>query len=185
MKTPKKSPLKDRPLRYTGQSLDEEIDDLVNEKMIGYFFTVILACYATFMAWDTYYKPVKSPPILLTGLTGFIVLFCAYKIYKNFKRFKILKLGRDGERAVGQYLELLREEGYRIFRDIVGSSFNIDHVIISRKGIFVIETKTYSKPVRKEPQPVIHYDGEKILVDGQESKTDILTQVFSMFILEA
>jgi hypothetical protein len=37
-----------------------------------------------------------------------------------------------------------------IYHDIVGTSFNIDHVVVSKKGIFSVETKTYSKPIRGE-----------------------------------
>jgi hypothetical protein len=177
VKAPKKSPLKDRPLRYTGQSLDEEIDDLVNDKILIYFVAIILLGLATYMQWANYYKPITSPPILTTVIALLAFSFCSFQIYRSFRKLKALKLGRDGERAVGQYLELLREQGCRIFHDIVGSSFNIDHVIISKKGIFVIETKTYSKPTREKPQPVIFYDGEKILIDRHESKSDILTQV--------
>lgn len=57
-------------------------------------------------------------------------------------------LGRDGERAVGQYLERLREQGFQVFHDVVGERFNIDHVLIGEKGVFAIETKTFSKPAQ-------------------------------------
>jgi len=177
VKVPKKSPLKDRPLRYTGQSLDEEIDDLLNDKMLIYVVAVILLITLTAMQWLNFYNPITSPPYALTVISFLAVLYCSFQVYRHFRRLKTLKLGRDGERAVGQYLELLREQGCRIFHDIIGASFNIDHVIISKKGIFVIETKTYSKPIREKPQPVICYDGGKILIDGHESKSDILTQV--------
>lgn len=177
MRATRKSPLTDKPLRYTGQSLDEEIEKYIDDKMLMYFFVAMSLVLATAMQWISYYRPINSPPIAGTTITLLISAFCAYKMYRNFKQLKALKLGRDGERAVGQYLELLREEGYRVFHDIVGPSFNIDHVIISQKGIFVIETKTYSKPVRVEPQPIIYYDGEKLLVDNHEPKSDILTQV--------
>jgi len=34
MKQEKKSPLTDRPLRYAGQSLDEQLDGLLNDKAL-------------------------------------------------------------------------------------------------------------------------------------------------------
>jgi hypothetical protein len=35
MKQNKKSPIKAKPLRYAGQSLDEEIDKLINEEALA------------------------------------------------------------------------------------------------------------------------------------------------------
>ena len=81
---------------------------------------------------------------------------------------------RDGEKAVGQYLELLRENGCKVFHDIIGNDFNIDHVIICKNGIFTIETKTYSKPVKGEAK--IQYDGENVKINGRDILKDVLTQ---------
>jgi hypothetical protein len=50
------------------------------------------------------------------------------------------------------------------YHDIVGDSFNVDHVVISAKGIYVIETKTYSKPASGAAN--ITYDGQQLLVNG-------------------
>lgn len=85
-----------------------------------------------------------------------------------------MKQGRDGERVVGQFLESLRESGCHVFHDIVGDSFNVDHVVISNKGIYVIETKTYSKPA--SGNATINYDGQKILVNGKSTYRDIPVQ---------
>ena len=47
---------------------------------------------------------------------------------------------------MGQLLENLRADGARVFHDLVGEGLNIDHVVVSPHGIFVLETKTWSKP---------------------------------------
>jgi hypothetical protein len=54
-------------------------------------------------------------------------------------------LGREGERAVAEILDSFRLKGYGVLHDIAGDNFNIDHVVISPQGIFVIETKTARK----------------------------------------
>jgi hypothetical protein len=46
---------------------------------------------------------------------------------------------------VGQYLEGLRVDGARVFHDVPGEGFNVDHVVISERGIYVVETKTWRK----------------------------------------
>lgn len=76
---------------------------------------------------------------------------------------------------MGQYLELFRESGCHVYHDIVGDLFNVDHVVISEKGIYVIETKTYSKP--ESGQSAITYDGQQILINGKQTYTDIIIQV--------
>jgi hypothetical protein len=83
-----------------------------------------------------------------------------------------LKLGRDGEKVVGEFLELFREDGARVFHDLIGDKFNVDHVLICTQGVFVIETKTYSKPHDGR----IIFDGKKILRDGYNTEGKLLTQ---------
>ena len=53
--------------------------------------------------------------------------------------------------------------GCRIFHDVVGTGFNIDHVIVSGRGIFAIETKTYSKPANGS----VAFDGERVTLSGK------------------
>lgn len=92
------------------------------------------------------------------------------------RRVAQLKQGRDGELVVGQFLDGLREDGARIFHDIPGEGFNLDHVVISQKGFFVVETKTLSKPY---PDARITIDGEQILVAGRTMDRDPIKQARS------
>jgi len=175
MKSKTKSPLKDKPLRYVAQSSDEALDDLLHDKVLLYYLAACVFAVSIFYEWLRYFMPMKKPPILISIMCGVGFTFCTYKVYKHLKKVKNMKQGRDGERAVGQYLELFRETGCRIYHDIVGDSFNVDHVVISDKGIYVIETKTYSKPVKGHA--IINYDGRRILVNGKATYKDILVQV--------
>lgn len=54
--------------------------------------------------------------------------------------------GAQGERLLGSLLDPLRAEGMAVLHDrrIPGSRANIDHVVVSRAGIFVIDAKNYS-----------------------------------------
>jgi hypothetical protein len=85
-----------------------------------------------------------------------------------------LRLAAEGEKAVGQFLEGLREHGYRVFHDVVGDGFNVDHVLIGPAGIFTVETKTWSKPPRGEAR--IQFDGERILRGTLEPDRDPVIQ---------
>jgi len=58
-------------------------------------------------------------------------------------------IGKIGESRMKQYLRRLPSDEYILFHDIMvadsdGNTTQIDHVVVSRFGIFVIETKCYS-----------------------------------------
>lgn len=174
MKQQKKSPLTAKPLRNPGQSIDEEIDKLLNDEMLMYLVLGFGFVFLAIFEWWRYLRQLPYTPVIYTVMAILVSSFSVYKIVKGMKRLKLLKLGRDGERAVGQYLELLREEGCKIFHDLVGDNFNVDHVVISKKGIFTIETKTYSKPAKG--QAVIRYDGNNLTINGYSPHKDLLVQ---------
>lgn len=175
MKQNKKSPLKGNPLRYVGQSVDEQIDKLINEEAMPYVIICLLIVYVAGYEWWRYFKNPSPSPIHYTIIAVIVILFSIYKLRKILKKVENLKQGRDGERAVGQFLDNLRENGYRIFHDIIGENFNIDHVIISKKGIFVIETKTYSKPENGNSK--IYFDGKKLKIESLGETTKPINQV--------
>lgn len=97
-----------------------------------------------------------------------------WKIARFRKELKALKLGLDGEKAVGQYLERLRANGYQVFHDIPGDNFNIDHVVVGPTGIYTVETKTWSKPTDRNA--IITFDGTRLLRDGNDVKRDPIVQ---------
>lgn len=174
MEKGKRSPLKSNPLRNPGQSLDEEINKILDEDVTLYLIMPIFTIVITGLEWWRWYKEIPPTPVIWTfiavGLTG----YSFYKLLGYRKRIRNLKLGRDGERAVGQYLELLREKGYRIYHDLIGGNFNLDHVVVCEQGIYVIETKTYSKPEKGESKIV--FNGSEIMVNGFNTDKSIVSQ---------
>lgn len=155
-----KSPLKDNPLHNPAESLDKEIDKVINEEALVYLLICGFFILFTFLEWHRWAFDVKPNPILWTILTLLVIPYCTYRIFAVRKRVKRLRLGRDGEKAVGQHLESLRESSAKVFHDIPSKGFNLDHVVIAKSGIYVIETKTYSKP--ESGAPKIIFDGQKL-----------------------
>ncbi|MEM8562397.1 MAG: nuclease-related domain-containing protein [Pseudomonadota bacterium] len=170
----KKSPIKAPPLRNPGQSLDEEIDRLINDKGSQYAIIIVVPIMLAALEWYRSLTGATLNPLVFTIIAVICAMWGLYKLSQLRPRVRALKQGRDGEKAVGQYLEQLRVHGYRVFHDIVGDSFNIDHVIICTKGVFTVETKTYSKPARGEA--VIRHQTNSIIIDGFDSGSDILVQ---------
>lgn len=168
----KRSPLKGRPLRNPGQSLDEQIQDIVYDYMLWPVFAVTMMLFAL-MEWARELWPRTPSPKLQSVVALSAVAFAAYRICKALPRLRALKLGRDGEKAVGQFLERLRERGYHVFHDVIGDKFNLDHVVIGPAGVFAVETKTHTKP--SEDARIV-FDGGAIRIAGFEPDRDPVIQ---------
>ena len=170
----KRSPLKSAPLRNPGQSLDEEIDRLLMDKAAPYLYGTTTFLVIAGMEWWHWYLSSPPQPLVFTAIALITVLVTARKCVVIRRQIRQLKLARDGERAVGQYLEQLREQGYRVLHDLVGDGFNVDHVLIGPAGVFTVETKTISKPAKGKTE--IEYDGEHLTVNGLKPDRDPLVQ---------
>jgi hypothetical protein len=170
-----KSPIKAKPLRNPGESLEQQLNDALYNDVLTYalwaMFVVILAGFE----WWRWYKSILPNPIVVSVSAVIVVAFSAWKVRYSIKHIKRLKLGLQGEKAVGQFLDDLRETGAKIFHDIPGSNFNLDHVVVSTTGVFVIETKTLSKPDRGEAKLI--YNGETVSKHGLEPERNPIIQV--------
>lgn len=171
----KNSPLKGKPLRLAGQSLQEEIDTIINDKALTYIIAPVFLLAAAAYEWIRYFQESPPSPLPLTIAALLVTGYSIPKLIKFRKKVKNMRLGLDGEKAVGQELEKLRAQGCMVFHDIVGDNFNIDHVVVSDKGIFLIETKTYSKPNTVKPR--VRYTKSQLIVDGLGDMSKIITQV--------
>jgi hypothetical protein len=174
MEMPGRSPLKAKPLRVPGQSVDEEIDRWVNNTAISCFVAAAVLCMLSAMEWVGFLTHSPRHPILFSVMAVIGLATAVWRILDVRRRVRRLRLGRDGERVVGQFLERLRDHGAQVFHDVPGEGFNLDHVVISPHGLYAIETKTYSKPW---PQAKIIVDGESLTIAGQTPDRDPMVQV--------
>jgi hypothetical protein len=173
-----RSPLKNPPLHNPGESLQEEFDLLFNDKALTYIALPVLLLTLAAMEWVRYFINPTPQPVVLT-ITALLAVAVSWKKLSGLKsRFRNIAKGIQAEKAVGQYLEQFRAEGYQIFHDIPGESggkkFNLDHVIIGPKGIFTIETKYRQKPEKGRGE--VLYDGEIITVQGLRPDRDPIVQ---------
>lgn len=167
-----KSPIKAKPLRNPGQSVQDTIDDLIYDKFFTYIMLATVSIVYAVLEWTYWYLQTPRSPWLFTSLAVATLIIAIYKGFRIRKTIKKYRQGLDGERAVGQYLDGLRKDGFNTFHDIIFDGFNIDHVVISKNGIFCIETKTYSKPIKGESK--LYYDGTVIEVNGYKANSPII-----------
>ena len=174
-KATRRSPLDRKPLHNPGESLHRQREELVDDEFTSTILFAVVMAVAAVWEWARWYFNAPPSPVLLTGMALLAVAFAIYRLWRLRQRVRLLRLGEDGEKEVGHCLEDLRSQGCRVFHDIEGQGFNIDHLVISRRGIFVIETKTYSKPLRG--QTVVTFDGERLLVNGRSPARNPVVQV--------
>jgi hypothetical protein len=170
-----KSPLKDNPLRNPGESLDKEITEFLYDEVLTYIFVSILMVSIAGLEWAKWYLKTPPAPWLYSFIAFLTIAYSVLKIINAKSKLKPLKQGRDGEKAVGQYLEKLRERGAQVFHDIPSKGFNLDHVVVTQTGIYVIETKTYSKPEKGKAKIV--FDGESLQINGKFRNDKPIVQV--------
>lgn len=148
------NPLTEDLFRTPGFSLQQRIDsmqwDLMESMMMIPVLTAIVPALffiqvkieersVSFASW------VPIVILMIIGLTYYV-----RKFFKQIKKIENLRLGYACEMAVGQQLEqIVRPDNrpYRVYHDIPFDGFNIDHLVVGPKGVFVIETKGRSKPL--------------------------------------
>lgn len=164
----KRTPLTRDLLRSPGESLRQQIDEInidIDSCLFASVF-VPLSIYAIILTQLHFAK--AHNPALVAALYGCFVLlsegYVIVKLTKAFTRRNQLRLGLDAEAAIGQELNQLMLDGYRVYHDFQADGFNIDHIIIGINGVFAIETKGKAKPKEtgdKRNWTVI-YDGQAL-----------------------
>lgn len=170
-----KSPLKDKPLNNPGETLEKHIEEYKDKVLLEPLLGITLLLSMTIMDWVRWYLKSPPNPLVMTLITLLGIGYFSWKLMKVRKKIRPLQQGLEGEKIVGQFLERLRESGAKVFHDIPGNGFNIDHVVIHKNGVYVIETKTYSKPDKGKAE--ILYDGKSLRFSGKTSSSEPLTQV--------
>jgi hypothetical protein len=169
-----RSPLKDKPLRLPGQSIQEQREELV-ENAIGQPFTFALVfILIAGLEWWRFYTDMKPNPLVFTEAAVLAIAYAGFRFWRALPKLRNLRQALEGERAVGQFLERLREQGFNVFHDVVGKGFNVDHVLIGPQGVFTIETKTWSKPTNKRAEVIV--DGDKLKIGTSEPQRDPIIQ---------
>lgn len=170
-----RSPLKAKPLRLPGQSLDEEIARLLSDKVDSYGIVAAGMIAIAVFEWTHVLLDARPMPLLMSVAAAAVTAYAAFRVLQLRGQIRNLKLGRDGERVFGQFLDdELRRRGYYVLHDLVGGKWNIDHIVIGERGIYTIETKTRSKP--KRGPAVVNYNGQTVTVNGRKPDRDPIAQ---------
>lgn len=89
-------------------------------------------------------------------------IYALVKSLKAFRRMRNIRLGIEAEWAVANSLAKITDSNVRVFHDIQGPNFNVDHVLTYPGGILAIETKGRRKPNNQDKK-----DTHKLTVKGE------------------
>jgi hypothetical protein len=107
-------------LRSPGQSLHGKVDFINQEITIytAYLFLGPISIYAIYVSHLYFFK--KVPSLLGLGLFGAfisgLVVYSLYRLTGLLRQRRIVRLGYDGEVAVGQALNQLLRDGYYVYQ---------------------------------------------------------------------
>jgi hypothetical protein len=142
----KRSPLRDNMLRHAGLSLRLRIDDIREELSDRLWWLIIIpAVSSTILFVQTNPQVFYWYTTTYFALYGLFLFFIIRKIPRLFKELRELRIGLDGELAVGEELNQLMRFGYYVYHDFPAKGFNIDHIVIGPSGVYSVETKARSK----------------------------------------
>lgn len=169
-----KSPIKGKALRSPGESLSKKINEYIENHLLHYFIASSVFTTLAIVEWCRWYLNAKPNPIFYSIVAICVILISTWKITQSLKKIRRLKQGLEGERAVGQFLDELRNPSLKVLHDISAENFNVDHLIICTSGIFVIETKTLLKPEMGEPKLI--FDGDQVIKNGYPLERNPVSQ---------
>lgn len=137
------SPFTENMLRSPGYTLNQKLQDLSDDLVTPLITLGGMPFLYGFLFLDTKFVAQITIIPLILGFMG----HSFFKIKRIFSESQKVKLGMYGEIYTGQELNYLMQKGAWVYHDIPYKYGNIDHLVISKAGVFAIETKAVRKPV--------------------------------------
>jgi hypothetical protein len=107
------------------------------------------------------------PPAGLLGLA--VAALVGWRLrFRPSEQARSWQRGAHGERGTARLLDRLTREGYVVFHDLAvpGSPANVDHLVIGRTGLFVIDSKQWTGSVHQSGDGLVwhnHYPLDRTL----------------------
>ena len=169
----KHSPLGTDMLRPPGYSLRKEITQIDDDMLtwICLLVTTPILLTAIFLSC-VFVGGFPATEMLIATVCVGIVAYAVFakKIWALKDMRTNLVLGYEGELATAQHLDLLMLEGCRVFHDMPCNLGNIDHIVVSRSGVFSINSKCRSKPQKTKNVARIDYPKRTMTLTQKEEQ---------------
>ncbi len=143
----KRSPFTEKILRFPGYKLRQQLDEVGDKLLLTPVYNLMFVMIIIVFSMSSEFKSV---PLIIYVATFILFLFYIWQLSRRFKSLVNLHLGWKGEVYTGEELNRLMREGAWVYHDFPYKYGNIDHVVVSRGGVFAIETKAVRKPDRSD-----------------------------------
>lgn len=155
------------PLRYPGQSLQEHLANHLESSVMALGYTggacIGIMVFSAVVTW----RPEAANPWLVVPTALLVLVIVAYVTIRRLKALKSYRLGLRGEQLVGEVLnQRVSDAESWIYHDLVFDDFNVDHLIVSTKGIMAAETKAVHNDTTKEAQKRITVHDDHVDIGG-------------------
>jgi Nuclease-related domain len=157
-------------LRGPGHTLGRELEDARGD-LVSYLVSIVPVPLFLLAAWaldDRLRGRQSAFPVIYLAVIGILVIFLVYRAFPLVRKIRRLSLGQEAESAVGQELNQLLGHGFHVFHDIRGdTAFNVDHVVVGPTGVFAVETKGRTKPLREgKAEYRVEQHGDRLIFPG-------------------
>lgn len=164
----RRSPLAAKLLRGPGETLRRELETVEGD-FTGYLAVMIALPILVFSTHISQSYFVGSPETVtrwvISGMTALVaIVFLTWKLYRLAHLRFDFQNGLEAEIAMGQELDQLMRDGAVVFHDFPAEGFNIDHVVLTRGGVYAVETKGRMKPDKGggKKDATVEFNGEAL-----------------------
>lgn len=147
----RRSPLDGRQVGHVpGQQLVARVENSQDDMMMSVMcmflsFPLMLQAWAISNLSPNQFQFDKSDFVFILGA----LLMFGFGLRSFIKNWRIRQNAKDGllaERVTGMQLNRLVAQNCIVMHDLPCENFNIDHVVISPRGVYAVETKSFRKP---------------------------------------
>jgi hypothetical protein len=138
----------------------EALEEKLNDDVLGLILFPMLMVFALVAL----HPKIWPAPLIVFVISATSSAFFGNRIYNTAQSRANYRLGFEGERFVGEELCRLIAHKFEIYHDVPFDGFNLDHVLVGPRGVFVVETKTRRKPVNGSGDKKFHvsFDGKSL-----------------------
>jgi hypothetical protein len=122
---------------------NEKIDTAMSIMYMS-FPIMFMIWLTTVFGWDHVRFGVEEAMFLAGGIITFIWGLRDY--IRHYRAREKVRDGLTAEQVTGVQLNRLMSKGCLVMHDLPADGFNIDHVVISPRGVYAVETKSFRKP---------------------------------------
>jgi hypothetical protein len=179
----RRSPLNIQLMNLPGEGLrqriakhDEKFLEAATLMAVAGPFVLLMWLMARISRTGFDWKQLRLGPgdAVYAGMLVVVLAFVLWRLIHHAKARRRALEGLRAELAVAQCLTPLIAEGAMVFHDVPAQGYNLDHVVVARGAIFVVETKSRRKPAeRGRASARVQYDGHQLFFPRHAEKAPI------------